>query len=245
MRRIVSKNNMGLWVCPVLLLGLVLSTGCAKRVSPMAKGVSAMGGMVSDAMAMRSEAAPNPPREIRSDRMLIWRADLALEVLRVQDALTQSIAIAEKSGGYVQTKTENGEESAQITLRIPAKALKSTIGTLEKLGKVTRRSVTGEDVTEQYIDLDARLKNAKALRDRLTQLLGKAKDVKDIIAIEAELNRIQTEIDSSEGRIKSLKSQADFATIELSLHRQRILGPLGYVFNGVVWTVRKLFVLRD
>jgi hypothetical protein len=125
------------------------------------------------------------------------------------------------------------------------KNFKSAIGTMEALGTVYSRSVNGDDVTEKYIDVEARLKNKIALRDRLKQLLNKATEVKDILAIETELNRVQADIDSMEGIIKSLKGQVDFATVELSLERKQILGPIGYVFKGLWWGVKKLFVLRD
>ena len=100
-------------------------------------------------------------------------------------------------------------------------------------------------MTEKYIDVEARLKNNYALRDRLKQLLEKAINVKDILEIEKELNRVQSDIDSMEGTIKLLKGQVDFATLDLSLKKNRILGPLGYVFMGLWWGVKKLFVLTD
>ena len=101
------------------------------------------------------------------------------------------------------------------------------------------------DVTEQYIDVEARLKNKIVLRDRLKQLLEKATTVKDILAIETELHRVQGDIDSMEGRIKSLKGQVDYTTVTISLKRKAILGPLGYLFKGLWWGVEKLFVIRD
>ncbi len=67
----------------------------------------------------------------------------------------------------------------------------------------------------------------------------------DILAIETELNRVQADIDSMQGRMKSLKGKVDLATIELTLNRAKILGPLGYLFKGLCWGVEKLFVIRD
>jgi Domain of unknown function (DUF4349) len=113
------------------------------------------------------------------------------------------------------------------------------------LGTVTYRRVESEDVTEQYIDVEARLKNKIVLRDRLKQLLDKATAVKDVLAIETELNRVQSDIDSMEGRMRSMKKQVTYATVTLSLERKPILGPLGYVFKGLWWGVEKLFVIRE
>ena len=107
-----------------------------------------------------------------------------------------------------------------------------------------QRYVASEDVTEKYIDTEARLKNAVALRDRLKALLNQAKDVKDVLEIEKELARVQGDIDSMEGRLKKLKEQVDYAVVDLTLNRRKILGPLGYIVYGVAWVIQKLFVIQ-
>jgi hypothetical protein len=202
------------------------------------------------AMKLGSGAQPLPraggdSAEVRPDRMLIWKATLSIEVWTISNAIHEAVAMAEREGGFVEQKSDSGDESASLTLRIPAKAFKSALSDLETLGTVTYRNIEGEDVTEQYIDVEARLKNKLVLRDRLKQLLEKATEVKDILAIETELNRVQADIDSMEGRIKSLKGQVEYATVRLSLGRKPILGPLGYLFKGLWWGVEKLFVIRE
>ena len=149
--------------------------------------------------------------------------------------------MAERQGGFVENKSDKGDESASLTLRIPAKSLTTTLSSLETLGSVTSRNVEGEDVTEEYIDVEARLKNKIVLRGRLKELLAKAVEVKDILAIETELNRVQAEIDSMEGRMKSLKGQVEYATVRLSLDKKTLRGPLGYFCKGLWWGVEKLF----
>ncbi len=183
--------------------------------------------------------------EVRSDRMLIWKAHLSIEVWNVSNAVSVATALAERQGGFVEQKSDQGDESARVTLRIPATKFKTALASLEMLGTVTYRNIEGEDITEQYIDVEARLKNKIVLRDRLKQLLEKATAVKDILAIETELNRVQADIDSMEGRIKLLKGRVDFATVTLNLERRAILGPLGYLFKGLWWGVEKLFVIRE
>lgn len=187
----------------------------------------------------------NHSTDARSDRMLIWKAQLNIEVGNVADAVRAASATAEREGGFVENKSDHGEASASVTLRIPSGKFKASVASLESLGKVTYRNIEGKDVTEQYIDVEARLKNMLLLRDKMKRLLEKAADVKDILAIETELNRVQSDIDSMEGQIKSLKGKADYATIQLSLERKTIQGPLGYLFSGVGWCVEKLFVIRQ
>jgi len=211
-----------------------LLSGCATTYAKRASGSALTSGAVSGNMA-----------EVRTDRMLIWKAHLSIQVWNVSNAVNVATALAERQGGFVEQKSDRGESSANVSLRIPVKRFKAALESLEMLGTVTYRNVEGEDVTEQYIDVEARLKNKVVLRDRLKQLLEKATVVKDILAIETELNRVQADIDSMEGRIKSLKGQVDFATVTLSLERKPILGPLGYLFKGLWWGVEKLFVIRE
>lgn len=194
---------------------------------------------------MRMSAESSSTADVRSDRMLIWSAKLTVEVGSIDEAVAAAQALAERTGGFVEQKSFTAENAARLVLRIPAQSFKTALSDMEELGSVTARDIEGEDVTEQYIDVEARLKNKIVLRDRLTQLLAKATAVKDILAIETELNRVQADIDSMQGRIKSLKSRVDFATVRLNLERKPVLGPLGYAFKGLWWGIKKLFVLRD
>jgi len=220
------------------LVFAALFAGCATHAR------RAGGAAYMDVM-MPPSATGNNMTEVRPDRMLIWKARMSIQVWSVSNAVSEAIAFAERQGGFVEKKSDRGDESASLTVRVPAKSFKAALSSLETLGTVTYRNVEGEDVTEQFIDVEARLKNKIVLRDRLKQLLEKATDVKDILAIETELNRVQADIDSMEGRIKSLKGQVEYATVTLSLERKPILGPLGYLFKGLWWGVEKLFVIRE
>lgn len=112
------------------------------------------------------------------------------------------------------------------------------------LGSEQGRTVEAVDVTEQYADLEARLRNDRALRDRLQQLLERAKDVEDVLAIEKELTRIQSEIETMQAQLDRLRSQVELSALTITLERRRILGPLGYASYGLWWAVSKLFVIR-
>jgi hypothetical protein len=191
--------------------------------------------------------------KVQSERMLIWAGSLTLEVDNPDAAVLQAKELVKNAGGYVEETKDSSFGTITLRLRIPSAVFQETFVGLEKLGKIKLRTLSGRDVTEEYIDVEARLKNKTALRDRLKQLLEDASDIKDILEIEAELNRVQTDIDSMEGRIKALKEKTDLATMELALMRtppspqpkpKRIYGPLGYFFKGVFWGIEKLFVIR-
>jgi hypothetical protein len=218
-------------------------------IAVLACMVLCMTGCAADRSAGEAGFAESRPKEtelseIHSSRILTWGASLSIEVRDVDAAAQHAEDMAKKYDGRVESKSERGEEYMRLILRVSTRSLSSAIGDLESLGKVTRRSISSRDITEEYIDVDARLKNMIVLRDRLKQLLEKADEVKDVLAIEKELNRVQADIDSLEGRFKALKGQVDLATIDLTLERKIILGPLGYLFKALGWGIEKLFVLR-
>jgi len=220
----------------LVLVVIMTLTGCTTGSSKMSESPVAC--------ALVDPGSSNMA-EVRSDRMLIWKASLNIQVWSVSNAVNESITFVERKGGFVEKKSDGGEASASLTVRVPAKSFRETLSGIESVGTVTYRNIEGEDVTEDFIDVEARLKNKLVLRDRLKQLLEKATEVKDILSIETELNRVQADIDSMQGRIKSLKGQIEYATVTLHFERKAILGPLGYFFKGLWWGVEKLFVIRE
>jgi hypothetical protein len=228
-------------VLPAILVALPLLCGC----TTYSRSDLAPRGAGAGLSIVEGEASSGFESVVQADRKLIWKAHLNIEVWSVSNTVAAATAAVEQAGGFLEQKSSSGEASALLTLRIPAAAFKSALASFEQLGTVTYRNVNGTDVTGQYIDTEARLKNMIVLRDRLQQLLAKAADVKDIMAIEKELNRIQADIDSLQGRLKAMQGQVDYATVTLHLKRRAILGPLGYVFKGLFWGVGKLFVIRN
>jgi hypothetical protein len=213
--------------------------GCANQNYRAQSGAGLAG---QDPFAAPTDLAPDSAN-VAVPRMLVWEADLTVEVRGLSNAVTRAMQIATQAGGYVESQSVH-EESASLKLRLPTAAFHASIGTLESLGSVVSRRVQAEDVTAQYVDIEARMKAKTQLRDRLQQLLARATDVKDVLAIETELNRVQADLDSMTARLNVLRGQVDFATVDLTFRRQRILGPLGYLFKGLWWGVEKLFVIR-
>ena len=234
-----------------LLFLAVLAAGCA---SPKMRSVAASEIEVAmletdGALYDRAPASkPAPGGDAVRERMLAWKASLSVEVANVTNAALRAVALAEQNGGYLESRSDSSYGGTSLKLRIPAPAFTNAMGALEALGAVQSRRVESEDVTEQYVDVEARLKNRIVLRDRLRKLLDQATEVKDVLAIETELNRVQGDVDSMEARIKALKGRVDFAVLDLNLRQKppaKILGPLGYLLKGLYWTVEKLFVIRE
>jgi hypothetical protein len=120
------------------------------------------------------------------------------------------------AGGYLLNQT-----STTISVRIPAARFTGSLDAITKLGDLLDRNVAARDVTEQFRDLETRLGNARAVRDRLTALLARAHDVEDALRVERELGRVTEELELLEGRLQRLRELIAFSTIHVRLSAER------------------------
>jgi hypothetical protein len=178
-----------------------------------------------------------------ADRVLIRTGTAEVEVDSILLGYERATAIATALGGRVD-REQLTERSATLVLRIPDAQLEAALDSLATLGEMTSRSLSARDVTMEVIDVDARLANLRAARDRLRELHARATAVSDVVAVERELARIQGEIDSLEARRTYLRDAAALSQLQVTLNRRVILGPLGVVAKGLGWVLEKLFVLR-
>jgi hypothetical protein len=138
---------------------------------------------------------------------LIYTARLTMAVYQVEGALDQVERIGRELGGYLANRGDQ-----EITIRVPRERFDEAIKKVEGTGDVIHRDISAQDVTDEFLDTEVRLKNARAMRDRLQQLLERA-TVKDALEIEKELGRITQEIEQMEGRLKVLKDKIAYSTI--------------------------------
>lgn len=204
-------------------------------VAALAVGCGSVGGVQPAESVARAAASP--------DRKVVRTGELVVSVASVEEKAPEVEAILEGADGLVVRSTKT-EDSTRWVCRVPAARLDEVMDALAALGEVESRSVSAEDVTDRYADLETRLRNNRALRDRLQALLERAKDVEDVLAIEKELNRIQSEIESQQARLDRLDTAVELSTLSIRLRRERILGPLGYLGYGLWWAFSKLFVIR-
>ena len=143
--------------------------------------------------------------------LLVYTAQITVAVFEVATSLAEVEAVGRDLGGFLARRDDNA-----ITIRVPASRFDEAVKRLEKVGDVLHRNVTAEDVTEEFRDLDVRLKSAHAVQARLTDLLAKAQKVEESVLIERELDRVTGEIDRIEGRMKFLRDKATFSTITVT-----------------------------
>jgi hypothetical protein len=143
--------------------------------------------------------------------LLVYTAQITVAVFEVAASLAQVEELGRELGGFLARRNDS-----TITIRIPSARFDEAVKRLEKVGDMLHRNVTAEDVTEEFRDLEVRLRSAHAVQERLTQLLAKATKVEESVMIERELDRVTGEIDRIEGRMKFLRDRAAFSTITVT-----------------------------
>ncbi|WP_291721014.1 DUF4349 domain-containing protein [Bernardetia sp.] len=177
------------------------------------------------------------PKTPKEKRKILYSANMTV-VSPLPDSINPQLErIAEKYDGYVGYLS-----TRQTTIRVKSEEFENVIEEIEKLGKITRKDIIGNDVTEQYWDAQIRLDNAIATRKRYIELLQMAKNVEEAILVERELARISQDIDLLKGQINKLDNLEEFATITISIREKAKLGLLGYVGVGLYKTVKWFFV---
>lgn len=151
-----------------------------------------------------------PPPDAHDAQMLVYTAHVTMAVYQVEPALDVIEDVARTMGGYLSSRNDT-----QIRIRIPRARFDEALHKIESSGDVLHRDLSAEDVTDAFVDTEARLKNARAVRDRLQALLEKAA-VKEAIEIQRELERVTAEIEVFEGKLKLLKDRVAFSTIEVT-----------------------------
>ncbi len=166
--------------------------------------------------AQGQPSAPAEPTEIATDvapiqQMLIYTAQLRMAVFETAKSLAAVEELARELGGFLAHRADN-----QITIRVPVQRFDEAMKRISGQGDVLSRNVQVEDVTEQFLDISLRLKNARQVRERIAALLANAKTVEESLKVEQELNRLSEEIERLEGRLKYLSDRARYSTITVT-----------------------------
>ena len=179
------------------------------------------------------------------ERQIIRSAAMSLEVEKPKGSSEIIVALVKAEGGFLEDTRNYTNESVFLRIRIPSKKLDSLLQKISGEGLVTSQSTNSRDVTEEMMDVGARLNNFVKLRARMRKLLDKAEKVTEILDIEKELSRIQTQIDRIEGQRKLLESQVAYSSLDLNLNKKIVYGPLGYLGKGLIEIILKLFIWSE
>jgi len=159
-----------------------------------------------------------------NERMIIYTGYISLETNDIDGTIAMIRSLAEHYGGYVASSNKymyDEEVRAEIVIRVPKDKFHAAIQEIESYGKVLNENVNSEDITQQYIDLKARLSNLQHQEKRLLEILELAKNVDEILAIEKELERVRGEIESLQGQINYLERNVEMSIISINLTKPK------------------------
>ena len=197
-----------------------------------------MSQMASRAPSAPSQAPVPPAQPVTEERKVIRNGSVGLEVSSVDEAVTEIKKLVDGAGGYITDESvsedEYGTKSGSILCRVPAEELDPTLAALNEIGDVEYVSISANDITDQYFDLEVRLDNQKQLEARLVELLKRpTNELDDLLAAERELARVRTDIDSMEGRKRLWDNQIAYSTVSVNLHEPAPVVPGGGVLRAL------------
>lgn len=180
-----------------------------------------MQSQVSLETADKSQSEPEKPTE----RKIIRNAELRLESDAPEEAQQKITAIAESKGGFVIESTQQGSDVTSVkrdtvtmTIRVPAAKFNETLDEIRKTAnRVIVETVKGQDVTEEFIDIEANLKTKKALEEQFLEIMKRSNSVADALNVQRELANVRGEIEKIEGRKRFLENQSSLSTIKVTL----------------------------
>lgn len=224
----------------ILLLALV--AGCNKvehqaASIPEKAATDAAGGMRTSAdnagVALYSVDSP-AARKPNSERMMIRTATVAIVVSDTTSAINGITHAIEGEGGYVSDSNvwRDGELlRGTMTLRVPAARLAATLGAIRKLAvRVQNESLASQEVTEEYVDLEAQLRNLEATETELRQLMTlvreRSKKASEVLEMHQQLQAIRGQIEQTKGRMRYLSQMTSFASVQLNLTPDAIAQPV-------------------
>ncbi len=173
------------------------------------------GGQPQSTDQKKGDASKDAPRAEGTEAhhetsMLIYTARVTMAVYQVEQGLVAVEKIARDNGGYLALKRDK-----EIVIRVPRNRFEPALAQIDKIGDVLHRDVQAQDVTDEFVDTEIRIKNGRAMQARLKILLDKA-NVKEALEIEKEMRRVTEELELLEGKLKLLKDKIAYSTITVA-----------------------------
>ncbi|MFO0734954.1 MAG: DUF4349 domain-containing protein [Labilithrix sp.] len=162
------------------------------------------GGSPASTTPAKANAAQGAPQ---NRDFVIYTAQFTMAVYQVDTGIAAIEKIAREANGYLAAKKDR-----EIIIRVPRAQFEAAVAKVDKVGDVLHRDIAALDVTDEHVDLEIRIKNARAMQKQLTELLSRA-NVKEALEIEKELGRVTEELERLEGRLKLLNDKIAFSTI--------------------------------
>jgi hypothetical protein len=187
--------------------------------------------------AQASQQSPNS-----TERKIIRKAELLLETASPQEGQRKVTTIAEARGGYVVTsdakqRQTDGESKPELVVtvevRVPVAQFVAALDEIRAVGsRVEQEKTTGQDVTEEYMDLEARIRAKQALEAQFLEIMKQARTVTDALEVQRQLSEVRSEIERLEGRRRFLESQSSMSTITVTMQpSQPLVNTSGFFYK--------------
>ncbi|MCX5086200.1 DUF4349 domain-containing protein [Streptomyces sp. NPDC056121] len=214
----------------VLLVAALALTGCSAGASDSGDASKAAGGEAAAADRGAAKGADGGESDAKSSRReppkltgvhIIRTATLTVQVKDVPQALDMARTAAEDAGGIVGNESTDrdgrGHERSRVVLRVPQERYEQVLADLAGAGRLIERNVKAQDVTDQVVDVESRVKSQRASVARVRELMDKATKLSDVVALEGELSTRESDLEALLAQQASLKDRTSLATITLSL----------------------------
>ena len=171
---------------------------------------SALGFQGSDESAEENVAL------VSQQRIIVRTVEMQVEVDDVRGSLDRIAALADELGGWLVSSDRSRSHAGSVAIRVPADRLDTALSRIRAMTvEVTSEVLNSRDVTDEYVDLTARLKNLQATETALLRLLDRAQKVEDALKVQTELTKVQEEVERLQGRIKFLEQTSAFSLINV------------------------------
>lgn len=212
------KNRRLLFAILVLIMVILAGCGGASKGSAPSAPSPDTSYPEKPAQDRGDSVVGSPPGG--GGQYMIRTANISLDVEKLDDVLAEINAAVLRAGGYMMQSNIGGpgeNRRAHLTLRVPEAGFNAFLDEIEAFGKRVNRSTGGDDVTLNYVDLEARIRNLEHQEKRLLSILDKAETIEDILRVEQELWRIRGQLESLTAEFRYLRDRVQYATVYVDL----------------------------
>lgn len=224
---------------------LITISGCSSRSSAsktFSASTEAFAEEADTGAGAKNETAVNGAQKNEKDtqsasekpdaaRKIVKRANLTVQTENYDKSVSAFESLVTEFGGYLQSSTIEGNgikdggfnRNATCVARIPSDRLDEFLNSVSGTGSIVRKSVNGEDITQNYYDMDSRLKTLRVEQTRLRELMAKANKVEDLLSIEQRLSEVETQIEELTGGLKRMDSLISLSTVTVKFQEVRVI----------------------
>lgn len=223
----LKRYPMKFFALFVLLLFFVSCQDSSGENTMISDSIDRSSQSFGDESKSKTDDSKTEEREANSsiqDRKLIKKGNIAFESDDVNETKREINTLLSKYGGYIGNEyidKEYDRISHSLTVRIPSDHFDSFLEGISSVTKVLEdKRIQVEDVTEEFIDIQARIKTKKAVEARYEQLLGRADSIEEILKVEKQIGNLRAEIESMEGRLRYLKNRIGLSTLNIDYYQK-------------------------